>query len=240
MFTALLGTVTGFFGKYLLPILGGLLALSLVGNISLGLMTRHYALASHDCKQAVVQTVKAAEQKKAVIIIRDQKIVQKANTDIPTAITTAADSVRRYSREQHLRTPTTPSDGPPVGSPSTKLYATPDGYITITESDGLLCAINTVKAQSWQRFYQQLQEVRAEENATDTSKRSLSSISGGIRTRNLSGLGRSLDVGPRRDGLVWAWSPTVQGSSFDSRGSSSSIGMALEGEVSTGSLRGIS
>ena len=223
----------------LTAILGGALVLSGAANVGLGLLARHYAYASHDCKTSVKETVKAAVQKKLVIETRDTKIVQKANIDIPASTASAIDRVRSYGRQQHMRPVATPTNRPVVGGTDPKLYDTPGGYITIPESDGIICAINTVKAAAWQQFYRSLQEVRTEENGTNTTKRSLLGFSGGVRPGVVQGLDGGMDLGAGSDERIRSRRLTVQGQPQYGRRSAGGISVASTGEVPPGSGGGI-
>lgn len=231
--------VLSFVTPNVLPILGGALALSAIGNVTLGLVARHYAYANHDCVQAVKTVNKTAEHQKAVIINRDQDVVKQTSTDTKSSIAVVTQRVYDYSRSQHSSAVAQPSGGTVGTSPKPELYQTPAGFITIPESDGVICAINTVKAIEWQQFYHSVKTIRDQEYGTDTKGRSLSGISGGVRPRVLPRYGERLDMGFGSDVGIRARRYEVQGQTFVGTGSTGSFGMAPEGEVPSVSSKSI-
>lgn len=221
----------GLVSKYALPLLGGALALSAIGNVTLGLVARHYMYARHDCVEAVKTVNKTAEHQKAVVITRDQTVVKQTSVNIKSAVADVTTRVRDYSRSQHSGTTTQSTQGVGGTSTDTIIPSPPFGFIIIPESDGIICAINTVKASEWQQFYSNLQEVRAQEYGTDTKSGSLLGISGGTHVGVLPRYREYVDLGVGSDGRLRPYSREVQGQAEYVGGSSLSLGVVDSTEV---------
>lgn len=165
--------IRNFVSGNLTKILAGALAVSLLGNVGLGIATNHYAGKAASCKTSVVAVNKAAEEKKQIVekrqeknIVKTQDRARKRIEDANTRIANATDSLRHQGGQSYR--PTTPT-GPrgPTGEGGTSVVL-PEGSIVLDEAvyrdDQRICVVNTIKAEEWQMFYGQQVEIWEEEN----------------------------------------------------------------------------
>ena len=174
----MIGAIRDFVSVNLTKILAGALAVSLLGNVGLGIATNHYAGKAASCKTSVVAVNKAAEEKKQIVekrqeknIVKTQDRARKRIEDANTRIANATRSLRSQGGQ-----PNRPSSGTGPGS-SAGEGGTP---VVLPSGDGVsrtvlvdadtyandqrICVTNTIKAEEWQVFYNQQVAIWEEEN----------------------------------------------------------------------------
>ena len=164
----------------LTAILGGALALSLVGNVGLGLYSVHEAKIGASDVTATKAVNAAATVHKQIVENRDNALVQ--TTQAGTTATIAADiaSLRSKSRIIYLpaATPGTKGiDGPSEGTvvpaePDTTATSRPTELVPLSqrdETDREICVQNTDLVKAWQKFYSDQLTIQKEESLGTTS-----------------------------------------------------------------------
>lgn len=167
----MIGKIKDFFSTYVLQLLGGALAVSLLANVGMGIAVDHYASKAASCKTSVVAVNKAAEEKKAIVEKRQEKNIVKTQDRASTRIADATRSLRSEGRQPY-RTPSSPGTGSPAGEGRTP-FVLPEGSIVLDAdvyaNDQRICVVNTIKAEEWQLFYQQQVDIWEEENVGDAN-----------------------------------------------------------------------
>lgn len=158
--------IRDFVSGNLTKILAGALAVSLLGNVGLGIATNHYAGKAASCKTSVVAVNKAAEEKKQIVEKRQEKNIVKTQDRASTRIANATRSLRSQGGQPHR-----PSSGTGPGSPTGEggtPFVLPSGTVLVDadtySNDQRICVTNTIKAEEWQIFYGQQVEIWEEEN----------------------------------------------------------------------------
>lgn len=165
--------IRDFVSGNLTKLLAGALAVSLLGNVGLGIATNHYAGKAASCKTSVVAVNKAAEEKKQIVekrqeknIVKTQDRASKRIEDANTRIANATRSLRSSSGQSNR-----PSSGTGPGSPTGEggtPFVLPSGTVLVDadtySNDQRICVTNTIKAEEWQLFYGQQVEIWEEEN----------------------------------------------------------------------------
>lgn len=159
---------------YLTQILGAALAASLLGNVAMGLVTRHYATRAISCSVVQQATTDAAKATKGRVENREIKNVQRSERDVRSRISA---SVARISRA-----PSRVQDNGGIGDLPITVTGTPgtDGEggtpvvlpPTVEDNDRRICVTNTIKLEGWQDFYNGQVEIFQEEIAQPNSNRS--------------------------------------------------------------------
>lgn len=161
-----LSSITGFFSKYAVQVLGGALAVSLALNVGLGLGLKHYIDQAASVKTAVVASNKAATEKKEVVEKRQEKNVVQTQDRTISRITAVTDSLRRNRAKPYLPQAKPGTEGAPTEGGQTVIL--PDGTIVVDGKtyyrDQEICLTNTIKAEEWQTFYGQQVMIQEEEN----------------------------------------------------------------------------
>lgn len=174
----MIAAIRDFVSVNLTKILAGALAVSLLGNVGLGIATNHYAGKAASCKTSVVAVNKAAEEKKQIVekrqeknIVKTQDRARKRIEDANTRIANATRSLRSQGGQSHR-----PSSGTGPGSPAGEggtpvVLPSGDGVSRAVlvdadtyANDQRICVTNTIKAEEWQLFYGQQVEIWEEEN----------------------------------------------------------------------------
>lgn len=168
----------------LTAILGGALALSLVGNVGLGLYSIHEAKIAASDVTATKAVNTAATVHKNITETRDNALVQTVQTGATASIAADIASLRSKSRIIYLPSvaPGTKGvDGPSEGAvvPATSGSAQPDSAATSgptelvpltqrDETDREICVQNTDLVKAWQQFYAGQLTIQKEESVGTT------------------------------------------------------------------------
>lgn len=162
----MIAAIRDFVSGNLTKLLAGALAVSLLGNVGMGIAVSHYAGKAASCKTSVVAVNKAAEEKKQIVEKRQEKNIVESEDRASTRIANATSSLRSSSRKPNL-----PSTGPGTGSPAGEggtSVVLPKGSIILDgatyANDQRVCVVNTIKAEEWQLFYGQQVDIWEEEN----------------------------------------------------------------------------
>jgi hypothetical protein len=160
----------------LTAVLGGALALSLVGNIGLGLYSVHEGKVASSYVTATKAVNTAATVHKTITENRDAKAVQSSQAVTTGTIASDIASLRSKSRIIYLPQPAAssqgvvgPSEGTVVPTPSSS--AQPDQPLALTqqeETDREICVTNTDLVKGWQAYYQSLLTIQKEESVGTT------------------------------------------------------------------------
>lgn len=165
--------IRDFVSGNLTKLLAGALAVSLLGNVGMGIAVNHYAGKAAACKTSVVAVNKAAEEKKQIVekrqennIVKTQDRARKRIEDANTRIANATSSLQRKGGQSN-RPSTGTGTGSPAGEGGTPLVL-PSGTVLVDAAvyanDQRICVTNTIKAEEWQLFYGQQVEIWEEEN----------------------------------------------------------------------------
>jgi hypothetical protein len=169
----------------LTAVLGGALALSLVGNIGLGLYSVHEGKVASSYVTATKAVNTAATIHKNIVENRTNDLVQTTQTSTTGTIASDIASLRSKSRIIYLPQPAAsaqgavgPSEGTVVPAPSGS--AQPDQplasgssqLVPLTqqeETDREICVTNTDLVKGWQAYYQSLLTIQKEESVGTTN-----------------------------------------------------------------------
>ena len=164
----------------LTAILGGALALSLVGNVGLGWYATHEAKIAASDVTATKAVNAAATVHKTIVENRDASLVQSVQTSSTASVAADIASLRSKSRIIYL--PATPAtsqgiDGTGTGTvvPTAPSEPAPSGtnqLVPLTqqeETDREVCVANTDLLKNWQTFYNGLLTIQKEESNGTTS-----------------------------------------------------------------------
>jgi len=162
----MIAAIRDFVSVNLTKLLAGALAVSLLGNVGMGIAVNHYAGKAAACKTSVVAVNKAAEEKKQIVEKRQEKNIVKTQDRASTRIANATSSLQRKGGQSN-RTSTGTGTGSPAGEGGTPLVL-PSGTVLVDAAvyanDQRICVTNTIKAEEWQLFYGEQVEIWEEEN----------------------------------------------------------------------------
>jgi hypothetical protein len=169
----------------LTAILGGALALSLVGNGALLWYGTHEAKVATSYVVTTKAVDKAATVHKTITENRDATAVQTVQADTTGTIASDIASLRSKSRIIYLPQPAPSSQGSDSSSTGTVVPATSgsaqpdqplasgsDQLVPLTqqeETDREICVTNTDLVKGWQAYYQSLITIQKEESVGTTS-----------------------------------------------------------------------
>lgn len=161
-----LSGITGLFSKYVVQVLGGALAASLLLNVGLGIGLKHYIGQAASIKTAVVASNKATTEKKEVVEKRQEKNVVQTQDRTTSRIASAADSLRRNRPKPNL--PQTISGSSGAATEGRTTIVLPEGSLFVDSvtyyHDQEICVKNTILAEEWPTFYQKQLDIWEEEH----------------------------------------------------------------------------
>ena len=177
----------------LTAILGGALALSLVGNVGLGLYSVHEAKIGASDVTATKAVNAAATVHKQIVENRDNALVQTTQAGTTAAIAAHIASLRSKSRIIYLPAPASPAKGIDGTGTAAVVPTEPnqpaptgtDQLVPLTqqeEHDREVCVTNTDLVKGWQQFYNGLLTIQKEEDVGTTGTGSDSSGTSGSKS----------------------------------------------------------
>lgn len=153
-----------FLKTYALQLLGGALAVSLLGNVFLGITANHYADKAANCKASIIATNKIATTEKKIVEARQDKVKNEAQVTVTDRISSATQRVRDDARRKpYLPSPI--STSPRADAEGTASELLPTGITDTEVQDRVICTTNTILAEEWQDFYKKQLEIREDQNA---------------------------------------------------------------------------
>jgi hypothetical protein len=158
----------GFLTKYLTQILGGALAVSLLGNVFFGIMANRYADKAAQCKANVVAVNKIATAEKKIVEARQDKVKNEKQVSITARISNATQRVRDDSRRQSDLPRAANSSGS-IDAAGTASELLPPGSPPSEVEDQVICTTNTILAEEWQDWYLKQVEIRKDQSV-DTNR----------------------------------------------------------------------
>lgn len=180
----------------IVAVMGGALALSLIGNVYLLKHSEHQVEKKVECVQAVKDTVQHATEKKVVIETRQDNATKFSEATIRARIAAVNNSLRHDQGGQSDLSKPSDTAHSPNGEGGNPLF--------FTEDDERICKVNTIKLIGWQEWYISQMLIRKEEDAANSKDHSVPSPRGGDSTGSVSGLGGSLDMGAGSDEPIGA------------------------------------
>jgi len=159
-------------------LLGGALALSLVGNVTLGWYATHEAKTAAAETTAVIAVNRAATVHKEIVENRNDNLSKATQDSTSAAIASDLASLRSKGRIVYLpavATGTKGTDSPGTGAVVPTKPDTTDSVRTVERvltdqevRDREVCVINTDLVRGWQKFYQGLLTIQKEESVGTT------------------------------------------------------------------------
>lgn len=168
-------------------ILGGALALSLVGNVGLGWYANHETKIAASAVVAIKDVNKTATIHKDVVENRNVNLTNTVQSDVATAIASDVGKLRSQSRIIYLPAVAATSKGIDGPSTATVIPTEPDQPSSTGTSEPVLsdqeehdrevCVTNTDLVKGWQEFYKGLLTIQKEESIGTTTSTSNSGSS---------------------------------------------------------------
>ena len=184
---------------------GALLGASLLVNVLLYFGMSFYHSKYNECHSAVLAAKTIAIEHKKVVEEKEKEVVHESSNRIHTRIAAATQRLYEGSGTNLPDTTGTPAGTLPEGTASVVL---PRGQY---EADKLICTVNTILAEEWQKFYTGVKSANDGKSISYTGSGDFSGDAGRPLPRIVHGLGWYLDMELGRYQRFWTSGvPTVR------------------------------